>query len=177
MSARDLDAAAREVASEWVVMAELAAALASVTGTRTLTDRAVMEALFLHNRCLVNFLCGNWTGKHGTDDIRPSDFLGRDWWLPDLDDRGLRGRLRVLNKHVAHLSWERVTDDTPVLWSLTLISHQSHWGMAVFAEDAAQADIAQASTFADARELAEASLPPLPSRVAETTPILAPPRP
>ena len=177
MTASDLNDAAAEIAAEWRVMAEMAAALASATGTRTLTDRAVMEALFLHNRCLVNFLCGNWKGVHGTDDIRPKDFLGYDWWPADeAFERGLRGRLSVVNKHIAHLSWERVTDDTPVIWSVTLVSHQTHWGMHLFTEEAHRVNNPQAPAFAAARDFAQGALPRLPTDVAETTPIQAPPR-
>ncbi len=82
MTARDLDAAAAEVLAEWQVMAEMAAALAGVTGSRTLTDRALLEALFVHGGCLVNFLCGNWRGARAANDLRPRDFLGYEWRPP-----------------------------------------------------------------------------------------------
>jgi hypothetical protein len=174
---RDLDAAAVHVVYEWVALAEMTAELAKVTSVRTTVEHALLEAVLVHNRCLINFLCGDVNGRHGRRDIVPADFLGYEWW-PDDDedfDRLLRGRLPVLNKHLAHLSWERVTDATPVLWSVVLIGHQTHWGMKLFTVEAVKASSPQASLFDANRVRSEAAMPPL-GKVAETRPVLAPER-
>lgn len=176
MSHRDLDVAASHVVYEWVSLAEMTAELAKVTGQRALIENALLEAVLLHNRCLINFVCGNLKGGHAKNDIQPADFLRRDWWPEDEQfDRQLRGRLPMLNKHLAHLSWERVTDSTPVLWSVILVSHQTHWGMKLFTAEAVRTGSTQASIFEASRDRVELALPEL-GRVAETSPVLAPVR-
>lgn len=173
---RDLDSAASHVVYEWVTMAEMTAELAGVAGARSVIENALLEALLVHNRCLVNFVSGDWLGRHGKRDIQPQDFLGYPWWPSDEEfDRELRGRLSVINKHLAHLSWDRVADRAPVMWSVVLISHQSHWGMKLFTEEARRAGSNQAEAFEEARDSAEGVLPRL-GRVGETTPVLAPRR-
>ena len=148
--------------------------LAKVTGQRALLENALLEAVLLHNRCLINFVCGNSKGERDKNDIQPADFLGRDWWPEDEQlDRQLRGRLPMLNKHLAHLSWKRVTDSTPVLWSVILVSHQTHWGMKLFTAEAARVGSTQASIFEANRDRVELALPRL-GQVAETSPVLAP---
>lgn len=49
--------------------------------------------------------------------MKPADFVRTAWVLADAEmDRRLRGRLTVINKSLAHLSWERVTNRAGVIW-------------------------------------------------------------
>lgn len=73
-------------------------------------SNAYLESALVHARCLINFFKG--AGYHKTD-LRPTDFSDDDLRLsaavkPLLDD------VVVINKHLGHLTWERVTDPHPV---------------------------------------------------------------
>ena len=173
---RDLDAAAHHVGYEWLTLAEMTAELDQVPGTRTLTQTALLEALLIHARCLINFVCGDRDGRHHKDDIIPADFLGYEWWPADQElDRTLRGRLPMINKHLAHVSWDRVTDGSTLIWSVVLVSHQTHWAMKLFTAEAQLAASSQAPLFQDVLTAADAVMPAL-GRRGETPPLLAPPR-
>lgn len=173
---REPFAGARHVIREWQTMAQLAAELAQVTGSRTLVDEALMEALLVHNRCLINFLCGNWKGRYQGNDMRPSDFLGYDWTPPDaLFERRLRGRLGVINKQLAHLSWDRVTDQTPVFWSVVHMSHQTHVALKLFTAELARTHSPVSGVFMACESELDDVLP-VPKQVRETRPVLAPER-
>ncbi len=101
---------------EWTQMAGCAARLELVDGIRTPDENATLEALFVHARCLINFLCGNYRGGWMQEDMKPADFLRAPWVLPDDEmDRRLRGRLTVINRSLAHLCWRRVTNDRGVM--------------------------------------------------------------
>lgn len=176
MDHRDLDSAAYHVAYEWSTLAGMTAELDRVSGTRALTETALLEALLIHTRCLINFVSGDWKGRHHKNDITPEDFLGYAWWPPDEElDRTLRGRLPTINAHLAHLSWDRVTDGS-MMWSVVLVSHQAHWAMKLFAAEAHVAASGQAALFQSTLSVADATMPPL-GRRGETPPVLAPSRP
>ena len=62
--------------------------------------------------------------------------MGHPWVLPDGDlDRQLRGRLPVINKQMAHLSWDRITDQNPTMWATTFLAHEITYALVVFVDD------------------------------------------
>ncbi len=125
--------AATQVCYEWRSLVELATSLDEVIGARSSADTNAMEALLVHYRCMVNFLCGGYTGRWDPWDIQPSDFLGAAWWPPDSElDRRLRGRLVVINSELQHLSWERVLGTEPVMWSTVLLAHEVTYTASLF---------------------------------------------
>ena len=140
MTGDDLVQAALHVDYEWDSLVVLATDLDEVIGARTSADNNAMEALLVHYRCMVNFLCGGYTGRWAEWDIQPSDFLGRAWWPPDEElDRRLRGRLVVINSELQHLSWERILKVDPVMWSTVLLAHEVTYAMSLF-HDALERD-------------------------------------
>jgi hypothetical protein len=131
----DLLRGVEHVQYEWTQMAGCAARLELVDGIRTPDENATLEALLLHARCLINFLCGNYRGGWMREDMKPADFLRAPWVLPDDEmDRRLRGRLTVINQSLAHLSWRRVSDAQGVMWPTGLLAHEVHWAMHQFVE-------------------------------------------
>lgn len=107
----DLERGAREICSTWVTAAELVhiAETTFPTMGRSQEQEAVITALVVHYRCLVNFVAGDYGGNWRRNDVCPEDFVGRPWWSTDDDlDRVMRARLRVLNTEVQHISWERL---------------------------------------------------------------------
>lgn len=78
-------------------------------------DRNVyLEAMLLHSRNMIEFLCGRPTGTPGRSqwkprDIRPADFL-EDWNPPPEPVERLHVQLDLIDKHLSHLSWERTKD-------------------------------------------------------------------
>ena len=127
MNHDDLLGGIGHVQYEWTQMAGCAARLELVVGIRTPEENATLEALLVHLRCLVNFLCGNHAGQWMRKDMKPADFVRTAWVLPDEEmDRRLRGRLSIINKSRAHLSWERVTNRAGVMWPTGLLAHEVH---------------------------------------------------
>lgn len=106
-SAEQTTKAATEVAREWTNLAELAVALrdtSTAPGVRT----GLVDGFMTCDRTLILFLCGGQDGKPDGRDITPKDFLGKDWWPDDEEmDQRLRGRLAVMARNTAHLSWDR----------------------------------------------------------------------
>jgi hypothetical protein len=128
-----LSAGASHLAYEWLSVAENAGLLEPVTGARTPGQNAYLEAGLVHYRNLVTFCCGDYKGwwLH-KDDMKPSDFLGRDWWPIDEEfDRRLRGRLPGINQNLQHLSWKRLNDDV-MSWPFGLLAHEAHHVMKLF---------------------------------------------
>lgn len=145
-------------------------------GTRSLADRAVMEACLVHARSLIYFCCGDYGARRDRRDIQPADFLGKDWWPPnDDDDRIVRGRVRFINQKLQHLSWERVLDQEPLLVSVVLLVHEVHWAMTQFINELRTQHNDWFEGFEMQRQALEALLPAL-NGTAETVPHLAPPR-
>lgn len=161
-STADLQSAAMYVGFEWTSLAEMSAELAKITGARTIpAEHALMEACFLHLRCLIDFCCGTVEGRRHRNDIQPMNFLGVDWWPPDPLDRRLRGRLPVINKHLAHLSWERVTDTTPIMWPMASLAHEVTSAMKLFVRELRTKQGVCLGQFEAAERRALASLPSL----------------
>lgn len=100
--------AALTVAYEVEQMAD--AALAIDAASTVPIHHALLESTLLHGRALIEFLLNSKEKR----DIRPRD-LCPGWHLPDDDEGTTRKRLVDLkdatDKHLAHLSWERVPDD------------------------------------------------------------------
>lgn len=168
MNNEDLLEGVGHVQYEWTQMAGCAARLALVDGVRSPEENATLEALLLHARCLINFLCGNFDGKWQPNDMKPADFVRAPWGLPDEEmDRRLRGRLTVINKSLAHLSWKRVTDRAGVMWPTGLLAHEVHWSMHVFVDAVLTADASSAALRRDAAAEADQWMPPRRSDWAE----------
>lgn len=167
--------AARLVINEWQMLAECCALVQQIEGVRSTADTAALEAAWLHSRCLINFLCGNYAGKWDPRDISPRDFLREDWCLPDEHDRELRGHLRIVNENLAHLSWNRLNDEVISL-PITLVGWLVHWNMGQFVQEAIRQGAERAALF-DAESRRIAALMP-PRKQWESTPVEpAPPRP
>lgn len=119
--ARQLAEAALAVAEEWQNLAELAAALRDEQELSPSVRAGLVDGFLGCDRSLILFLCGGQSGQRDRRDIQPSDFLGHDWWPDDEEmDQRLRGRLAVLARFKAHLSWERVLNTDAVLWPYSL---------------------------------------------------------
>lgn len=96
-TADELKQAAEHVKGEWVLLAESAAMLPA-EGSGGPIERAAMEAMLVHARCLIHFCCGGYGGKRDRRDIVPEDFMGVDWWPHDEQfDRRLRGRIQFID--------------------------------------------------------------------------------
>ncbi len=176
--------ASSHILREWKLLGESAAELGGDFGERTARQQAAFDSTFVHIRCLINFLCGGYTGSRHDNDITPSDFLGRDWW-PDDDqqfDRQMRGRLSVMNTEVLHLSWDRVDRTEPIWWSLILMARLTHHAMCLFVEEleceagASPGVAACLPVFYEAQRATEGALPSVPRRTGETAVTLAPER-
>lgn len=142
-------------------MAGAAARLALVDGIRTPEDNASLEALLVHVRCLINFLCGNYKGEWTVLDMKPADFIRSPWVLPDEEmDRRLRGRLTIINRTVAHLSWRRVTERGGVMWPTGLVTHEVHWSLRQFVNAVTSASASSASRWSAAETEADRWMPP-----------------
>lgn len=92
----------------------------------------MVDGFLTCDRTLILFLCGQ-DGKRDRRDIRPKDFLGKDWWPDDEEmDQRLRGKLVVMARNTAHLSWDRVLNWDPVLWPYNLLAWETSWSMGRF---------------------------------------------
>lgn len=91
------------------------------------------DSILTLNRSLILFLCGGESGKRDKRDIQPADFLGHDWYPTDDEmDQRLRGRLRVISKNRAHLTWHRAQDSSAVIWPLALVVWETSWTFGLF---------------------------------------------
>lgn len=146
---------------EWTQMAGCAARLELARGVRSPEENATLEALLVHVRCLINFLCGNYKGEWSATDMKPADFIRSSWSLPDEEmDRRLRGRLPIINKSLAHLSWQRVTNKDGVLWPSGLVAHEVHWSMFQFVAEIGACNACSAPLWSVAAEKADRWMPP-----------------
>jgi hypothetical protein len=70
-------------------------------------DNAFLEAYPVHARALIEFLIDRGSGRN-QNDIVPDDFV--DGWAPPDSQAAARmlGRLKYMDQHLSHLSWERV---------------------------------------------------------------------
>lgn len=167
--------AAHHVNGEWALLADMARLLPT-SGAQSLADTAALEATLVHARCLINFCCGGYQGGRNRSDIRPEDFLGRDWWPRDEEfDRTLRGRLRFINQELQHLSWQRVLDEEPLGVSVTLLAHEVHWAMHLFVDELRHRSNDWLPNFEIQEQYITARLPTL-DRPQQTSPHLAPVR-
>lgn len=128
----DLQLAADEVAADWVSLVT-AVAIALDPSTAGPVNRALKDAILSLDRSLIFFLCGGEDGRRDNRDIQPADFLGQDWYPADDEmDQRLRGRLRLISKLRAHLTWHRATSKDAVIWPLTLLARETSWTMSQF---------------------------------------------
>jgi hypothetical protein len=101
-SVDELDQAARHVAYELIEMD-----LMAVRVLRDEYENHHLESALLHARSLIEFLIGR--ERRHRNDISPDDFV-EGWWAPEgpHTDR-LRAALPVIDQHLSHLTWTRVT--------------------------------------------------------------------
>lgn len=130
--ADELETAARVVVSEWrrFVEAVQYALREDVPGP---LHHVLRDSILTLNRSLILFLCGGENGRHDSRDIQPADFLGHNWYPTDDEmDQRLRGRLRVISKNRAHLTWHRAQDPSAVIWPLALVVWETSWTFGQF---------------------------------------------
>lgn len=157
----ELAGGAGEVCSTWVTAAGLVhiAETTFPTGGRSQEQDAVITALVVHYRCLVNFVAGDYNGKWHRNDVCPEDFVGRPWWSTDDDlDRVMRARLRVLNTEVQHISWERL-EDRMTLWPFGYLIREVNAALCEFTEVLVNQGAPGADRFASARSVTHPLLP------------------
>lgn len=111
--------ALKHVAYEVWMMTFAATQLVSTGDDQSLPEvgvvqNAYLESTLLHARSLADFLVRD-SGRKA--DIRRIDFA--DEWKPEPDEAVTRvkGSLNDLNKHLAHLTWDRVTNAGPTQWN------------------------------------------------------------
>lgn len=101
-------------------------------GHPAIVQNALLEAVLIHARQLIDFLIRNPTRD---DDMIRSDFGGGDWTpspadaVARLDSADLRD---LINKHLAHLTWGRIAPEPPA-WEVAsivedLIVVAAEWG-------------------------------------------------
>lgn len=173
----ELERAAHLIAHELGQVVDLAGLLAKVRSHRDAGAEGWIDALFVHERCLIGLLCGDYAGRWRPTDIKPSDYLGRDWVLPDEElDQQLRGRLPVINRMMAHLSWDQVTDETPIRWSGTFLAHEITYAVGLFIRALDKAGSSSHPILSAAHARAQESLPQWTGRDPQTPVNPAPPR-
>ena len=128
----NLDAAAQEVVREWRRFAE-SVSFALNEDIPISLHGVLRDSILTLDRSLILFLCGGEGGNRDKRDIQPSHFLGHDWFPPDDEmDQRLRGRLRVISKNRAHLTWHRVENSDAIVWPLALLAWETSWSFAQF---------------------------------------------
>lgn len=106
---------------------------------------AMLEASLLHARSLVDFLVRDPARTPAKDDTLRSDFIDGDWLsgaTPSLKRAAERcgsSHWPLINKHLAHLSWERISDKRRKDPDLTAIARDvlalaDAWSMLVLEE-------------------------------------------
>lgn len=89
---------------------------------------------------------------------RQRTFLGEPWWPKDEElDRRLRGRLPIINQHVAHVAWDRLTIE--VMWPFGLLTHEAVWAMKLIFHEAAES-CAWLAPLTNAQTLVASIIPP-----------------
>jgi hypothetical protein len=152
--------AAAEVGREWLKLAQGASDLTVINSIRGREDRATLEAFLIRNRALINFVCGNRSGKRKGRDIQPRDFLDRDWWPEDADaDRRLRGRLSQIDRWLSSVGWNRVIDAAPDPWPCAYLAWDTSWALTQFVQVLVAEQRPVAVAFAEAQRHAFAALP------------------
>jgi hypothetical protein len=150
--------AAHRVAEEWVLLATIAQRTAEFRDGSAALEGAMVQAGLLHYRCVVNFCCGDHSGRWHPNDVQPEDFLGRPWWPPYDDfDRLLRGRLQVIDQSFTHLSWERI--DPAAVWPFRLLAYEADYALRLFVADLPR-DTAWGAVLEAARRRAGDLMPP-----------------
>jgi len=100
------------VGFELRMMAHAAARLrqAPLADDDPMAQNADIDSAHLHARALIDFFLKE---SNRASDIRRTDFALD--WIPNPDDavERLHGHYRLLNKYLAHLTWERVSKDAP----------------------------------------------------------------
>jgi len=85
---------------------------------------ALLEAHLLHARNLIEVLVRKLPRSPGAQDTLRTDFLpsGVEDWTPSPPAAvaRLHGHWRVLNRHLSHVSWDRISDDEE--WTHALIA-------------------------------------------------------
>lgn len=163
------------IAHELRKATDLLVMLAAV-GIRDTSAEGWFDAVWLHERCLIGFLCVDRDGRRRPSDMKPSDFIGGPWALP-ADDlcRELRGRLPIIKKQMAHLAWDAVTDESMVSWSAVFVAHQIAYALGLVVADL---DVSGSShrILAEAHRCALDTLPAWDDRHPQTPVDPAPPR-
>ncbi len=146
-----LAAAAVEVCNEWTNLAGMATALKNESETVPGIHAGLIDGFIVCDRALIMFLCGGQNCDRDHRDIAPQDFLRREWWPEDEEmDQRLRGRLAVMARFSAHLSWNRVLNTDAVLWPYNLLAWETTWSMSCFVRQLEQVQAATAPTFQEA---------------------------
>jgi hypothetical protein len=73
------------------------------------THDSHLESTLLHARNLIEFLIGAQIGRGRTTDVRAQVFVPQ-WAMDDAAVSALGDRLGVIDKHLAHLTWARVSE-------------------------------------------------------------------
>lgn len=157
----ELARSASEVCKDWTTAAELVhQAETTFPHVRSAEQTAVITAVIVHYRCLVNFVSGNYDGKWGRHDICPEDFTGAPWWPSDQElDREMRGRLNVLNTEQQHVSWKRL-EGNMTLWPVGFLIREVSFALSEFTDLLLQRNLPGAVEFDQARRTAAPLLPP-----------------
>jgi len=151
MDEGQLAAAAVEVTVEWMNLAEQAAALKNESEASPGVRAGLVDGFLTCDRSLIMFLCGGQDGRRDRRDIQPKDLLGREWWPEDEEmDQRLRGRLAVMARFNAHMSWERVLNKDAVRWPYNLLAWETTWSMGCFVRQLEQVRAAAVPAFQEA---------------------------
>lgn len=158
---KERERGASEICSTWVTAAELVH-IAETTFPRTgrsLEQEAVITALVVHYRCLVNFVAGDYGGTWHEKDVCPEDFVGQPWWSTDDElDRVMRARLRILNTEVQHISWARL-EDRMTMWPFGYLIREVNAALCEFTEVLVSQGLPGAAEFVRARLVTHSLLP------------------
>lgn len=157
----ELERGASEICSTWVNAAELVhfAETTFPKVGRSLEQEAVITALVVHYRCMVNFVAGDYGGQWHRSDLCPEDFVGRPWWSTDHDlDRVMRARLRILNTEVQHISWKRL-ENRMTMWPFGYLIREVNVALCEFTEVLVNQGSPGAAEFDRARSVTHPLLP------------------
>lgn len=157
-SPHERELGAIRVADSWESLAEYASTCSEISGAGSRIETGIVEITLITARTLIGFLSGNHYGVFRADDIKANDFLDSPWYLDQADDRELRGWLPVINKNLAHLSWEALDDIVSV--PATFLAHLTSWHMAAFAAEAERQTSEQSAAFRAALTRVNAVMPP-----------------
>lgn len=112
--------------------AEYARRLATHHSSDRDEEIAYLEALLLHARALHEFLLRPLVDRPRQEDMLRTDFAPE--WDPKADDSGTKRLKRAateldvavpdMHKHLMHLTWRRVEDQGPAVWSFVDIAQR-----------------------------------------------------